>query len=235
MRSPPRYLDYRVQVLGEVRSPGYYPISSSNTKLSKVIGDAGGFTARALLSGSTVLRKQEELFRAVDSKIEVARNLRSHRLNLADSIYFFANVELGRQPVVVDFVKLFNTKDSTQDIILQNGDVIFVPSDMHTVIVGGQVANPGHLPFIPGADYRHYIQKSGGFSEYADESETKIIKNATLEWVDPGDTTIEPGDQIWVPKRPRREFYYYFSIARDLIGVIASVITAIYIVNQVSK
>ena len=232
---PNQRLDYRVQVLGEVKSPGYYPISMRGTRLSKIIDGAGGFTQEALLSGSFVSRVQDRPFRLSDPGLDNARNFRSFGLHGPDSVYYFLNAEIGFQPVVVDFARLIELKDSTQDIILRDGDVIYVPSNTLTVVVGGQVTNPGHLPFIRGADYRYYIQKAGGFSEYADAGETKIIKKATLEWMNPAETTIESGDQVWVPKKPRHEFYYYFSIGRDIIAVVTSIITAAYIMIQVSK
>lgn len=207
--------NYRVTLVGEVRQVGAYPISETGATLSKVIQSAGGFTEHALLSASYVLRKDDKLKDIVDPRIDILRNLRSHELNLVDSLTFFLDLKIGRQSVVVDFKKLFEEKDSTQDIILRDDDIIYIASDLHSVLVQGQVANAGYVAFAPGMDYQYYIKKAGGFSETAVEGDVKIIKKGSLEWKDPTATTIESGDQIWVPKKPRKDFAYWFAVLRD--------------------
>ena len=141
----------------------------------------------------------------------------------------------SRHPVLVDFVKLFQNQDSTQDIILRDEDLIVVPSDNRTVLVIGQVQKPGYVPFVPGMRYKDYVARAGGFSELAISGDTKVIKKATLEWLDPSDTIIEPGDQIWVPKEYIKDTRQTWPLVRDIIAVAASVATTILIAIQVTK
>ncbi len=116
-----------------------------------------------------------------------------------------------------------------------DGDIVYIPSSLAGVLLQGQVARPGYLPFAPGAAIDHYVQRAGGYSEYADEGEVRIIKKSTLEWVDPAKTTIESGDQIWVPKKPRREFPYYFAMVRDVVSILGAVGTLIILAIQVTN
>jgi polysaccharide export outer membrane protein len=227
--------DFRVSVGGEVRSPGYYPISKSGTKLSEVVKNAGGLTENALLTGALLLRKADKLTNVTGSEEDIARNLRAQDLSPVDSAYFFLNLTQGRPPVVVDFFALFARKDSSHDVLVYHDDIIYIPSNLYTVIVNGQVSNPGQIPFVAGADFRYYIGRAGGFSELALEGDSRIIKRATLEWVEPGKTSIEPGDQIWVPRKVRRDFRHYFDYVKDIIAVTAGVATTLLLFIQINR
>jgi protein involved in polysaccharide export with SLBB domain len=232
--------DYQVSVMGELRNPGDYPVSQGTTRLSKIIEDAGGFTENALLSGAIILRKQAAIeglgTKGIpDQQLELMRLVRSSQYGLGDSTYSNLESRVGRNPVVVDFRRLFVDGDSTQDIIVRDADIIYIPSNQKTVLVEGQITNPGYVPYVMGANLDYYVQRAGGFSELAIAGDTRIIKKGTVEWVEPGKTTIEPGDKIWVPKKMLHDFRYYFEIFRDVVGIAASVITTVFLVRQFSK
>jgi polysaccharide export outer membrane protein len=221
---------YTVTVAGEVRSAGVYPIDAEGTRLSKVLMDAGGVTEHALLPGSYVLRKDDQLKDIVDPRLELLRNLRTHELNLIDSTIYLLDLKVGRRPVVVDLKKLVDGGDSTQDIVLRDEDIVYIASDLHSVLVQGQVANPGYIAYVPGETYQYYIDKAGGYSELAIEGETRVIKKGTLEWVEPEKTVIESGDRIWVPKESRKSFSYYFGIMRDAAQIAAAIVSITYLI-----
>ncbi len=227
--------DFRVRVEGEVRAPGYYPVSHGKTMLSKVIKDAGGFTEDALLTGAVVLRVAEKLSKFVGPEIDIARNIRSQNFVLGDSLYYFMLFKGGYHPVSVNFSALFEHNVTAEDIPLNGGDVIFIPSRHQGILVNGQVARPGYLSYDPTLSVEQYIARAGGFSEYADRGEVRVIKKSTLEWMVPDRTRLEPGDQIWVPKEPRRDARYYFEIIRDIVSVVAAVGTTLVLAIQVTK
>lgn len=230
---------HEVTVAGEVRFPGVYPIVGGSTALSSVVASAGGVTERALFSGSVVLRKtakvKDERADTTPLELEFVRTLRTHQLSIVDSSLFLLGLRVGRNPVVVDFAKLIREGDRSHDVILQDGDIVFLASNQQTVLVEGQVASAGYLPYVPGADYRDYIQRAGGFSELAEEDEVRVVKGGTREWVEPDKTVIESGDQIWVPKKPRREFVYYMTVVRDVASILGAIGTLIILAIQVSK
>lgn len=226
---------YSVTVSGEVNRPGLYPILRGSTKLSQILSLVGGFKDDALLSGSFILRRDDEGQDLFGLQVSQLRNYRSQQLTAADSAYFYMDVRVSRHPVVVDFAKLVQKGDSTEDVILRNEDIIYVPSNSQTVLVQGQVQKPGYLPFVQGMRCKYYIEKAGGYSELALSGDAKIIKKATLEWIDPSDTAIEPGDQIWVPKDFVKDSRQTWPMVRDIIGVAASVATTILIAIQVTK
>jgi protein involved in polysaccharide export with SLBB domain len=226
---------FEVIVTGEVRNPGSYPILTGKTKLSSIIRNAGGLTDRALPAGAFLLRAQGKLKDIVDPRLELVRALRTHQLGLLDSLLYLVELKVGRDPVIVDFKKLLVDNDSTQDLVLQRDDIVYIPSDLDAVVVQGQVAQAGHVKFTAGKDYLYYIGKAGGFSEMADESEVRIIKRGSLQWIEPEGTTIESGDQIWVPKQPKKDFVYYYSWVREGVTLAASLFTVVYLIIVAGK
>jgi polysaccharide biosynthesis/export protein len=224
---------YEVLIAGEVQNPGSYPISAGKTKLSAVIQESGGCTDRALLAGAYILRSEDKLKDVLDPRMELVRALRTHQLGLLDSLLYLVQVKVGRDPVVVDLKKLLVDHDTTQDIVLQKDDIIYIPANFEAVIVQGQVAHSGYIAVVPGRDLQYYIGKAGGYTELADQGEVKIIKRGSLEWVDPLTTTIESGDQIWVPKEQKKNFLYYFTWVKEGAGVLGSVISIAYIIIAV--
>ncbi len=226
-----RRKDAQVTIGGEVAFPGVYPISLGSTKLSHIIRLAGGLTPQALPGASVLWRKDEKYSIPDAAQLEYLTYLRSHQFSLVDSTYFLLNLKLGRQPVVVHFAELLAQKDSSFDVLLSANDFVYIASNNRSVIVMGQVANPGYVPFVPGADYRYYIRKAGDFQELADDGEVRIIKGGTMSWFDPGETTIEPGDHIWVPKLAKKTFMTYFSTVRDVFSLVIGLTTLVFAIQ----
>jgi protein involved in polysaccharide export with SLBB domain len=226
--------DYKVLIVGEVKQPGYILITRQNTRLSTVIEDAGGFTEYASLPEALILRSDEN-FPEMTPGFSYARVLRSIDPFPLDSLYYLASMRSNYRPVVADFPLVFTTHDSAQDITILDKDVIIIPSNRKTVYVDGQVVNPGHVPFVAGQTLGDYLKKVGGYSEEADEGETRVIKGKTLEWARPEDTIIESGDRIYVPRKPRRDFAYYFDIFRGVFSIATGVATITLLYIQINK
>jgi protein involved in polysaccharide export with SLBB domain len=107
--------------------------------------------------------------------------------------------------IVVDFYKLLRTGDRSEDVVLEDGDVIDIPKKPQVVLVSGCVSQPGGIVFQEKANLKYYVQKAGGYSWDADAKRTKVIK-ATGEIKDDEDVdTLIPGDRIWVPRKPDPE------------------------------
>ena len=225
--------DYNVDIGGEVIQPGTYPITIDATHLSEVIRQAGGFTDAAALNSAQVLRQSQH---PENNDYERLQSLRGEPAGNDSGGYTVeTDLRISRAPVSVDFEKLFLQKDSTQDIILQAEDQIFVPSRQKTVYVFGQVALPGHIPFVRGRESKYYIEKAGGFTGRANSGSLKVIKAKTKQWLEPGSTTIEEGDLVWVPQEPDRPFSYYMTIASQSAAILSVIIGVAFIVQQANK
>jgi protein involved in polysaccharide export with SLBB domain len=134
--------------------------------------------------------------------------------------------------MVVDFEKLFMYGDSSQNIILEDKDVIYINDDKKSVYVYGQVMNEGFVPFKEGADFEYYIEKAGGYSLAADDGNTRVIKLNSRGWYKPDKIQVLSGDFIYVPKKSPTEFRESLTIIATMIGVVASVITTYLLIKQ---
>jgi protein involved in polysaccharide export with SLBB domain len=93
-----------------------------------------------------------------------------------------------------DFERVMKGKD--KDIELQANDSIYVPFEMLTVNVVGEVISPGHVLWRKGWDADDYINAAGGFTITGDEDRvvltyangSKIKKNKAKEDPNPGST-----------------------------------------------
>ncbi len=233
--------DFRVSNIvaidGEVHSPGRFPITMQSTKLSEVIKAAGGLTEEANISAATLTRERISPQGAPE---EIAHEqLLSSRSNLGlqDTAYYLTEtaLRLKGELVSVDFYRLLVLNDSTQDVTLRNHDRIVVPRRSRTVYVFGQVLSPGHVEFIEGKDYSYYVQKARGYAQDAREGDVKIIKGNTRVWLEPGETTIEDGDFIWIPKEKQYPFAYHLNIWAQVAGIIGTVATVALLINNLTK
>ncbi len=211
--------DYRVEIEGEVRYPGTYPITRNTTKLSDLIRRAGGITEFASLPMAQVFRKsvpvdewETERTLFLKSNIDPDDTADARRQN--DAL-------LRRQYVNVDFTKLISEHDSTQDVILEPEDSVAIPSQRNAVYVFGQVVSPGYITYETGESLDYYVDQAGGYTDKAQTGETRVVKRRTFQWLEADATSIEPGDMIWVPHTPERNLLYYMSI----LGYAASILS----------
>jgi len=225
--------DYVVTVLGEVAYPGTYPITKNSTRLSEIIAQAGGVTEFASLKTAELIRRP--LLRA-NIELERLESLRGG-VSPDDSSYYYLETDLRitKEPVNVDFERLLGQKDSTSDVVLADNDRILIPSTKKTVYVFGQVVTTGHVSYVPEQDAEYYIQKAGGFTERSRRGDVKIVKAKTRQWLSPGETIVEDGDYVWVPKEVEHPFSYYMSIIGQTASIISVAVSIVLLVIQVNK
>jgi polysaccharide export outer membrane protein len=77
----------------------------------------------------------------------------------------------------VDFMKLINNGDVSQDVDLRRDDVIFIPPDLENRIkVVGAVKNPGIFPYMKGMTALDAVLSAGGFTEFASQNNVEIVR-----------------------------------------------------------
>ena len=217
-----------VEVRGEVMFPGFYAIVEDSTLLSEVLERAGGFTPQAIIPEARLLRKSALIDK--DPEYERLRGTPRDQMSKLEYEYLVmreSSQNIGR--VVVDFSKLFLTGDSNEDVALRDGDVIEVPRSPGVVHVTGRVARAGGVVFEPGRGLKYYLARAGGLTYDGDRRRIKIIK-ATGEILD--DEKVRqfgPGDTIWVPRKPERD---YWKIFRDTVLVAAQLATLYLVVER---
>lgn len=229
VRVKPKYLmEEVVEVKGFVRYPGIYKIVEDSTTLSQIIlNEAGGFLDNASLRNSSVTRNVG--VDEIDPEYERLKTIPRADMTDDEYDYFKAKSREKRGRMVVNFEKLFDENDISEDIILKRGDEIDVPEIKNYITLVGQVVNPGNITYLPQLAVDDYIDLAGGFAWRAIEGDVRVIKASTGEWIEAEDVEdLSPGDIIWVPEDPPPpKFWDVFTDALGAFSQVAAVVTAV--------
>ncbi len=232
IRSRPKYhLKEKVYLQGEVLHPGVYPIREGFTTLSQVIKEAGGFTQQAAMELASVFRMTEE--EKEDKEFERLKNILISDMTRTEYEYFKMRARERKGKLSVDFEKLFGQGDLSEDILLRNGDRVEVPPKPQVVWVLGQVGFPGGVEYIPGKPLSYYVDMAGGYGPNSQRGKIRVIRAKGKGWVWPKQAgRLKPGDTIWVPERPERNWWQIF---REVITVGSQAATLYIVIKQAVK
>jgi len=229
--------DYKVTITGEVKRPGTYPISRNGTMLSQILKEAQ-LTEYADVANVLVISGEvnNPIAVRIDALLPLLL-LKNFVFPSSDSLYFSYEVDVLKS-LKFKSIDAERVISGLEDYELQDGNLIYVPPRYNFVYVFGQVNNPGFVSYEKGRDYRYYISRAGGFSQFARKGDVKVIKRKTYTWSDAEDVEIEPGDYIFVPKKIIREPIYYWNLAKDIIltvGAVASTVATIILISNQLK
>ena len=209
-----------VTLAGEVRYPGEYTFRDGET-LNQVIERAGGLTNNAFPRGAVFTReklRELEAQRLREAEERLQGDLLGVRLK-GDGVAsqnpektqelesLLEDVQSSR-PVgrmVIDLQAVIHNQDY-QNIRLQDGDRLTVPSIPESVTVLGEVQFPTSHLHSDGVTVDDYLERSGGPTRQADEGRVYVIKAdgsvmlpKESRWFGGRSQTLEPGDTIIVP------------------------------------
>lgn len=207
----------KVELKGELKFPGTYTIRRGET-LSNLLERAGGFSEFAATNAAVFTRqsiKKQEQQQLARLSTELRRDIASKSFQSSVSsntltydemnklLKDLANVDaVGR--LVIDLPLIVNNE---QKLVLQDGDVLYVPSERDSISVIGEVNySTSHL-YKEGIGVDEYIDLSGGLKERAADDRIYIIKaNGSVKIPNTGNwfavnnsNQLEPGDTIVVP------------------------------------
>ena len=222
-----------VEVYGEVRYPGVYAIQEGKESLRQIIERAGGFTEDADPAGTRVAR--ENVFDKPEEDPEFQRLQNIPISEMQDEEYEYLKLR-SRQREGLSSAMLsvrLTAEEGGEDLVLRNGDRVTVPRKNLSVDVQGAIKSPGFVPYTETRTARDYINLAGGISERARTGTIRIIRKGTGEWVKAGnDTRVDPGDMVWVPEKPARDWW---RISREAAIFLASLGTLIVVVDSVNN
>lgn len=231
VRNIPEYHPrHQVELRGEFMKPGYYPVSSQGTSVREIIEAAGGFTHRASLKEATLTRKMG--IELVDPEYERLMTTSVADMKPLEYQYFKTKSRESKGQVVIDLYSLFVDGDSTQNVLLRNEDILEVPPITEAVNVTGQVKQPGIVTYLPGKDYKYYIEQSGGFSWNAKKGKIRVIKALSGKWVKPKHTIIEEGDTIFIPEKAEIDYWQTY---KDVMLVLTQFATLYLLVVTINR
>ena len=130
-----------VTIAGEVLFSGSYSLLKKNERLSDVIGRAGGITSAAYIKGGRLIRKRNDEERRRET--DVLRMAQSGEGS--DSIAVNKLAISDTYTVGVDMKKALSHPGSDYDIVLREGDIVYIPEYINTVKISdvSQYSNLG--------------------------------------------------------------------------------------------
>ena len=213
-----------VQVQGEVRFPGSYPIKRGET-LKSVIERAGGLTSLAFSEGSVFLReslreREREQLKVLANRLQAdLATLALQSSQVGDTSNGVQALAVGQQllsqlqttePVgrlVIDLQRVLATEEGgSSDVVLRAGDRLMIPKRSQEVTVLGEVQNAMSHFYRDGLGRNEYIALSGGFTSRADKGRVYVVRadgsvavGRSGSWFRRGDLKVMPGDTVVAP------------------------------------
>ncbi|MBS2097097.1 SLBB domain-containing protein [Carboxylicivirga linearis] len=186
-----------VIITGEVMRTGTYSLDNRKERISDLINRSGGLTPLAYSKGAMLQREVK-----LTEQERVQRQLMIER----DSLL---GLEMEQhEQVGIRLDKILNNPGSSDDLLLAAGDKIYIPREIRTVKISGNVMNPISMTYKNGKRAKFFIKQAGGFDIRPKRSSVYVVsangiskttKNYVLFKRYP---KVEPGSEIMVPQRP---------------------------------
>ena len=201
-RSPAYREQQNVMIAGEVLFSGNYALSKKNERLSDLIKKAGGVTPDAYVRGARLIREMtEDEIRRRDDAVRMAKSRGGQ-----DSIAVSMLDQSDFYPVGISLENALAKPGSDEDLVLRDGDILYVPEYVSTVKISGAVMYPNTVTYKKGKNLKYYIDQAGGYGNNAKKRKAYVVyMNGTVALPRSSSSkAIEPGCEIIVPTKDRR-------------------------------
>ena len=227
-----------VSVMGEVLYPGVYSIQSKNEHISDLLERVGGFTPFAYKEGATLVRKKtEEGEIQQEDFLDELISQESTSTENSKSLKKVAK-KTNEYRIGIDVSKILKHKHSKYDLLLNEGDMLLIPSERQTVEIRGEVLAPSMVRFQKGLSLRQYIDQAGGFSNRAKKRSIYVlyangsIKSTRTSLFFKNYPELAPGAIIIVPSKPEKKQMS----TGETVGIISAITTmGVLIYNVITK
>ena len=202
-RSPGYQVQRRVSIGGEAVFAGGYTLTKKNERLSDLVSRAGGLTAEAYVRGGRLIRRMNEEERAQrQAALDMAV------MNAGSDSVSVAKLRLSDTYTVgIELDKALANPGSDYDVVLREGDYLYIPEYVSTVKITGEVQFPNTVTYIAGKSKSYYINQAGGYGKMAKKRSAYVVHmNGTVTRIKRLKSgQIEPGCQIIVPSKKERK------------------------------
>jgi protein involved in polysaccharide export with SLBB domain len=216
----------RVEVGGEVKYPGAYPVEEGE-RLSSVLERAGGFTDEAYLRAAVFTRESvradqqkqiDDMSRRIEAEIsnlevtsatlkdEMLRKRQQGSLEVARRVAEQMKSARATGRIVIELADIKKLKGTQFDLTLRDGDRLYVPKQPDEVIVLGEVYNQTAFIYRENSRRDDYLAMAGGATRSGDADNAYVVRaNGMVEtgnasWFNRASDVMEPGDVIVVPQ-----------------------------------
>lgn len=207
VRILPSYQEQQqVKITGEVKYPGTYVLSNRNERVSSLIERAGGLTEFAFLEGTKFIRKIQ-----LTNEEREQQKLQRQRL-LEDTT---RNQDITRvkeqEQIGINLAEVLSNSGERNDFILQDGDSLYIPKELQTVKISGELLYPVTVRYEKNRSLSSYLSQAGGFTNDANRKRTYVVyANGSVDRTRSfmgirNYPKVEPGAEIIVPAKPEKK------------------------------
>ncbi|HXS55480.1 MAG TPA: SLBB domain-containing protein [Hanamia sp.] len=198
-----------VLVTGEIKSPGRYGLEKSGDKISDVLRRAGGFkasadslsiTIRRSIKSNLTVAEREKLFQRI---LNIDPDSLSKHPRLRDELYKTYDL------ISVDLGTALSHPSSSENLTLEEGDILTVNRNSNLVKISGEVYYPTIIPYKKNKTLKYYINQAGSFTPFARKNGALIIqpdgKAVSVKhflWFKSYPTVL-PRSEIFVPQKDK--------------------------------
>jgi protein involved in polysaccharide export with SLBB domain len=217
-----------IAVTGEVLHPGTYGIQEGE-RLSTILSRAGGLRRDAYPYGAILERAQvreieeqhrSQLIREVQEQgvgLKLTRDVDEDQKAAKEASLLQWKTTLDRLQqsppagrlvihISSDIPRWANT---SADIQVRAGDVLYIPKKPNFVMVDGSVYNPTAVTYKPGKSAEWYLNQAGGPNNVANKKAVFVVRaDGSVTGGSGGlftggvlDTALQPGDMVVVPEK----------------------------------
>lgn len=207
VRYSPGYKEQQViRIDGEITFAGDYVLAVKNSRLSDIVAKAGGITPDAYVKGASLKRKlTEDEMRRLETLLELSSNKQS-RDSVALSLENIKDYSVG-----IDLEKALANPGTTHDVVLRDGDKLYIPQLQSTVKISGAVTYPNSATYTKGMSVGDCLSQAGGYNDIARKYPIVIYMNGKVATTKKSFIffkrypKIEPGCEIVVPTKTQRD------------------------------
>ncbi len=177
VRTSPGYREQEaVSVTGEVLFRGDYVLKSVNARLSDIISDAGGVTSEAYVKGASLKRRVKKDDKLREESIDFLNDVSNAN---KDSILLTIKNQ-KTYSIGIDLEKALAKPGSLSDIVLQDGDELYIPKMQSIVNIDGSVVYPNSVVYTGTGNAKDYVNQAGGYNQYARKRPVVVYMNGTV-------------------------------------------------------
>ena len=138
-----------VSVEGQVKYPGSYSLGVREERISIMARRVGGFKKEAYPEGAVLFRRKDIIEMSPEKQQE-------------------------RDRVAINLKEALENPGGPYDLVLRDGDQIYIPLNPGSVEVKGAVRNPSIIQHRKGKGLDFYIELCGGYNKDADKTNTVV-------------------------------------------------------------
>lgn len=170
------YIEQRSVIInGDVKISGKFILQKSEERILDIINRAQGFRASADSSFVTIRRKNKNNASLKDREILFQRVLNIDTDSIEANKKLQYEIYKNYEAISVNLTKLLKDSSSSENLILEDGDILTVEKNNNLVKVSGEVYYPTTLPFVNGRSAKYFIKLAGSFMPTARKSGTIVI------------------------------------------------------------